>query len=109
MKAGKIKTKTENFILREAINYKNCVLSVQASSGHYCTPRVSIENINFYSAVEIAFISKEDGNLIYLSDVKNIESFNRYKELKQIYHGDTVLGYVPFDLVSDLQTFLNQD
>lgn len=109
MKAGKIKTKTGNFILRESIDYKNCVLSVQASYGHYCTPQVSVENINFYSTVEIAFISKKDGNLIYLSDVKNIELFNRYKELKQIDQGDTVLGYVPFDLVSDLQTFLNQD
>lgn len=106
MKAGKIKIEQSGFILREALVYNNYSLSVQASSGHYCSPRKSAKIIDYYYSVEIAFIYNESGALTPLDNVENIDTFSRYNELKQIDQGDTVLGYVPCDLVTDLQTFL---
>ena len=60
-------------------------LSVQASAGHYCRPRTSL-NYNEYTHFEIGFPSKEYGSLMSYCEDPGMPT-------------DTVYGYVPYALI----------
>ena len=62
-------------------------ISVQASSFHYCKPR--LDGIQDYESVELGFPSMED------------ELINEYAEDYSDYTG-TVYGYVPIEVVERL-------
>ena len=62
-------------------------ISVQASSFHYCKPR--LDGIQDYESVELGFPSMED------------ELINEYAEDDWNYT-ETVYGYVPIDVVEKL-------
>jgi hypothetical protein len=62
-------------------------ISVQASSFHYCKPRLN--GIRDYESVELGFPSTED------------ELINEYAENDSIYT-QTVYGYVPIEIIEKL-------
>lgn len=62
-------------------------ISVQASSFHYCKPRLN--GIRDYESVELGFPSTED------------ELINEYAENDSIYT-QTIYGYVPIEIVEKL-------
>tara|TARA_Y100000593_G_scaffold87788_1_gene168896 strand:- start:572 stop:871 length:300 start_codon:yes stop_codon:yes gene_type:complete len=62
-------------------------MSVQASSGNYCTPRIS--GSDRYTAVEVGFPSHEEPLLLqYADDAANPT--------------DTIYAYVPVQVVTDV-------
>ena len=61
-------------------------ISVQASSFHYCRPR--LDGIQNYQSVELGFPSMED------------ELINEYAEDEP--YTETVYGYVPIEIVEEL-------
>ena len=61
-------------------------ISVQASSFHYCKPR--LDGIQDYESVELGFPSMED------------ELINEYAEDEP--YTETVYGYVPIEIVEEL-------
>jgi hypothetical protein len=61
-------------------------MSIQASSGHYCLPRVTLESFSGYSDVEIGFPTRE------------ISCIKEFAERNEDYT-DTVYPYVPMDVV----------
>ena len=61
-------------------------MSVQASAGNYCTPRIS--NAKRYDAVEVGFPSREEPLLMEYADETNWT--------------DTVYGYVPVQVVTNI-------
>ncbi|MED3792446.1 hypothetical protein P4571_08315 [Niallia alba] len=82
----------EGFELKEGIR-----LSIQASYGHYCSPRETFYDLNEYSSMEFALIDSS-GKFITVMDV--LPTFNRLEEIEQ--YEDTVYGYVPVDLINEL-------
>ena len=61
-------------------------MSVQASAGNYCSPRIS--NAKRYDAVEVGFPSREEPLLMEYADETNWT--------------DTVYGYVPVQVVTNI-------
>jgi len=59
-------------------------MSVQASSGHYCTPR--IDDADFYTAYEIGFPSQKESLIMKYAEEKKRPT-------------ETVYGYVPTEIV----------
>lgn len=70
------------------------MFSIQASGGHYCTPRRTIP-LEDYEAVEIAFLLS--GSLV--SGSTFIEDDSLCLELEEYFDG-SVYGFVSVDLVS---------
>ena len=63
-------------------------MSVQGSSGHYCSPR---KTQNWYSSLEIGFPSEEEPLI------------NQFAETKHDWTG-TVYGYVPIEIIQEVIT-----
>ena len=61
-------------------------MSVQASAGHYCIPRKTVDS---YESVEIGFPSEEEGIIISYAEDKNSPT-------------QTVYACVPIQLVQDV-------
>ena len=96
---------TDSLRYMQAIQVGKYKLSVQASKGHYCHPRETM-NINFYSSYEMAIIT-EQGNFLDIHKSSTIRKFPRYSELLGYYDG-SIFVYLPTDLLNDLYLFLNQ-
>lgn len=79
----------------------NVVLSVQASYGHYCTPRETV-NLYNYSRMELGLL--QNGEFVTVSSL--LPEFSRLKEIEE--YEDTVYGYVPVDLIEDLYQSLKE-
>lgn len=64
-------------------------VSIQASSGHYCTPRTTVHDVQHYTEFELGYPTDADGALMeYVEDVENPT--------------DTVYGYVPREVVEQV-------
>lgn len=85
----------------KAIKISDYYLSIQASYGHYCTPRLTLENIYHYETMEIAII--KDNEMIEEDEV--LSYFDRYEELKGYCVG-AVFAYVPINLIQILYNYL---
>jgi len=78
------------------IKFNNGVgISIQASEGHYCTPRITTDFSN-YTAMEFALF--KDGE--FTSVDKILENELLQKKLSEYY--DTVYGFVPVELIEEL-------
>jgi hypothetical protein len=79
------------------------LLSIQASYGHYCTPRQTLD-IELYSAMELAIL--KNGKFVSVDQVTDntslIEKFDEY------YEG-MVYGFVPVELLEELYQELKQE
>ena len=84
-------------------------VSIQGSSGHYCTPRETV-SADQYSSMEIAIFSNRNktGNFLNMNRSLLLRLFPRYSELTSYADGPqpTVFGYVPVDLIQDLITYM---
>lgn len=87
----------EPAVIRKAEQYGPYALSVQASVGHYCSPRVNGLRLDQYTAVEVAVID-EKGNLVKPSQI-GIRGFNRYFDKCD----SPVAGWMPQDAVTQLR------
>ena len=93
----------------DAVKAGKYKMSVQGSEGHYCSPRKTLNPMD-YSEMELALFNKKGWLHITKSNV--MKSFPRYRELLERSDGVNsnypVFGYVPVDLLNDLYLFLNQ-
>ena len=100
--------RTDGFRLLEAIEVGRYKLSVQASTGHYCTPRVTFD-LKHYSSMELAIYNKS-GSMVSINRSSTLRKFIRYKELAscagKLNKPSVVYGYVPIDLINDLYLYL---
>ena len=85
-------------------------ISIQGSSAHYSKPRVYLEDVEQYEAVEIALFNK-DGSWINPHDSSILDAFPRLEELQEMYeNNDVPVGcYIPLELVKDLISFLEEE
>ena len=92
----------------DAIKAGRYKMSVQGSTGHYCSPRKTL-NPRDYSEMELALFNKK--GWLHITRSKIVKSFPRYRELLERDNGVNskypVFGYVPVDLLNDLYLFLN--
>jgi hypothetical protein len=72
-------------------------LSIQASYGHYCTPRLTLSDLNDYSSMEFALI--KEGEFIQVKDI--LPNFSALEEIEEYFDG-SVYGYVPVNLIEEL-------
>lgn len=76
---------------------ENIHLSIQASYGHYCTPRKTLP-LEQYTAMELAIF--KNGEFVNVEEVvrDNTELVNKLNE----YYVGTVYTYVPVELIEKL-------
>lgn len=88
------------------ITNSGIILSVQASSFHYCTPRENLKDLNDYKTFELGFIDKEIGLIDNVKGLESLQDFERIEELMG-YKVGTVFSNVSKDLIEDLYIHLN--
>jgi len=90
----------------KALAVGDYMLSIQASSGHYCSPRKDSLMPHQYECFEIA-IWREGGKSRYMNAAQSsvFRAFPRWEELKQC-QSSVVFGWVPEDLINDLINYL---
>ncbi|MGG2024239.1 hypothetical protein AB1282_00375 [Gottfriedia sp. S16(2024)] len=76
----------------------NLWLSIQASYGHYCTPRKTLKNIEDYTNMEFALMNGER-EFVSLTDI--LPTFSKLDEINECFEG-SVYCYVPVDLIDEL-------
>lgn len=80
-------------------------LSIQASEGHYCSPRITCSP-KFYDSMEMAIFTRNG----WLSPSRSsvMKAFPRWEELRSYMESgkNPVFGYVPIDLIDDLYLYL---
>ncbi len=92
-----------DFRVLKPIKLKDYSLSIQCSSGHYCSPRKNLHVLN-YTSFEIALINNQGGLCGFNYDVLN--DFKRIKEIRELSSGSLVAGWVKSDLVEEFYQFL---
>ena len=100
-----ITTLREGYTFRmfESIKINNDTwISIQASYGHYCSPRTTLEDLSEYSCMEFALMSKE-GNFLSVREVS--PDFPKLNDIENYSNGSTY-GFVPVDLIDELFEFL---
>ena len=92
---------------REAIEFAKATISIQGSETHYSTPRVYLDNIEEYEALEIA-MWLPTGEWINPHTDELFKDFVDLEELKEHYgEGDSEVGFnVPIEVVRNLLKFL---
>ena len=107
-KQDKANSKAEYRMLK-AVKAGNYKLSIQGSSGHYCSPRQTLP-VNMYADMELAIFNKK-GSMINANRSSKIRQFKRYDELidraDSLNSSATVYGYVSVSLLNNLYCFLN--
>jgi hypothetical protein len=81
----------------------NLWLSIQASYGHYCTPRKTLKNIEEYTNMEFALMN---GEREFVSVNEVLPTFSKLDELDECFEG-SVYCYVPVELINNLFNELN--
>jgi len=76
-------------------------LSIQGSYAHYCTPRITSENLNDYTHWEMALFN--DNEFVQVNDV--LPNFKSLAEIEH-YFDSSIYPYVPVDLIEELYTAL---
>jgi len=104
---------TGEYQLFKSIDAGKYTLSVQGSTGAYCSPRYELPP-HSYSSMEIAIF--KDDKWLNVAKSSVLRSFPRFSELKERADGwfpnkggcagAVVFGYVPVDLIEDLYIYL---
>jgi len=98
----------DDFRILKALKSGKYKMSIQGSTGHYCSPRVTLP-IEDYDSMELALFNKNGWFHITRSSV--LRAFPRYNELLERADGINspapVFGYVSVDLINDLYVYLN--
>ena len=102
-----LNTGTRGHIL-PAVSAGRYFLSIQASSGHYCTPRETVP-VTQYSSMEMCIFTATSTRFLDVRMSSTIRSFPRYLELLECMDaGGQVFGWVSVDLINDLYLYLSQ-
>lgn len=80
-------------------------LSIQASEGHYCSPRKNLTDYNLYNSFEM-LIMKADGSDIQLKKSSIIRKYSKYYKLLSHYDGNGIFGWVDKDILEDFVNYL---
>lgn len=83
-------------------------ISIQASSSHYCSPKISETHrrLHEYGSVEVAIIHRDNGSFLRPSDISlNLISWDKYWEKGRV----PVAGYVDFHLVALLISLMQSE
>jgi hypothetical protein len=91
----------------KAVPCGNYQLSIQASEGHYCTPRETLGSVTMYTEFELA-INDRNGNIINPDRSVVIKAFPHYDKLFPYYGGQLVFGWVPVDVINKLYHYLKR-
>lgn len=98
----------DDYRMLKAIKAGKYKMSIQGSTRHYCSPRMTLP-IEDYDRMELALFNKNEWLHITRSSV--LKSFPRYDELLErayrVNSAAPVFGYVPVDLINDLYIYLN--
>lgn len=78
-------------------------ISIQASRGHYCTPRETLSNLEEYTHMEFALMN-EKGDFVSVREA--CPHFSKLDEIETYFEG-SVYPYVPVGLINDLFNELN--
>ena len=82
-------------------------MSVQASTGHYCSPRMTLP-VGCYTHMELAIFNKR--GWLHITRISVLKAFPRYNELlgraDNVNSPAPVFGFVPVDLLDDLYMYL---
>lgn len=99
----------------EPIRIGNYELSIQASDGHYCSPRETLTQSYNYESVELAIFSVNSKRKYHNLDItksKVFREFPMYNDLMSCSDGNytkncfMVFGYVPVNVVLSLINYL---
>jgi hypothetical protein len=97
-----------DFRMFKAIKVGKYYMSVQGSTGHYCSPRTTVSP-DVYSRMELAIINKHE-SMVSINRSVLLRKFKRYDELvsraDSLNSNATVYGYVSVDLLNDLYLYL---
>lgn len=97
----------DDYRVLEAIKAGNYKMSIQGSTGAYCSPRETL-NVEYYYRMELALFNKNGWLHITKSSV--LKSFPRYPELMRCASDPksdcNVFGYLDIDLIEDLYVYL---
>lgn len=99
----------ESFRILNTVKCGKYRMSVQGSTGHCCSPRMTLP-INEYREMELALFNKKGWFCITKS--KKLKAFPRYNELLEkannINDIRPIFIYVPVDLLNDLYIYLSK-
>jgi len=79
-------------------------VSIQASEGHYCTPKKTLRRPEDYVSFEVAIFGS-NGNMITPNRSTVIKAFPNLNRC-DISSGSKVIGWVPTDVVEELVNYL---
>jgi|TARA_R110001606_G_scaffold182494_1_gene329166 hypothetical protein len=80
-------------------------LSIQASEGHYCSPRKNLPDYSMYNSFEMLII-KENGDDIQFKKSSIIRNYPKYYKLLSHYDGEGIFGWVDKDILEDFVNYL---
>lgn len=86
--------------MHKGIQFDTFYLSIQASYGHYCIPRMNLKTLKEYFGMEIAFVNNSGG----WTSINEILSNDLYERLNN-YFGDCVYSYVPVKLIHEIYEY----
>jgi hypothetical protein len=77
-------------------------ISIQASYGHYCSPRKTLLDITQYTEMEMAFVGKEGLMAIDKVDPLYSRLGLLVDKLDEYFDGSSVYAYVPVELINEI-------
>jgi hypothetical protein len=81
-------------------------LSIQASSGHYCSPRETLP-VTHYVSMEMCIFTPTSQRFLDIRRSSIIRSFHRYSELIDYMDSNgEIFGWVPVELINELYVYL---
>lgn len=86
----------------KAIKIGDYSFSIQASGSHYCSPRITMEDIYYYRTMEIAILKNEDW--VDLNNESFFFDWIDYESFLENYDG-MVGSYIPIDMIQSLLDF----
>lgn len=82
-------------------------LSIQGSSGHYCSPRITTKLENYYD-MELAIIKNIEGEGVWIN-VENDEVFSDFSKIEEFKERNSTQGLYAFlsvSLIEELYQYL---
>jgi len=83
----------------------NYYFSVQASSGHYCTPKETLKDLSMYQRIEVFIMKNSDRSALNWKKSSVFRKFPRYQELIDGCYSQP-FGWMPVALLNDLYHYL---
>lgn len=102
-------TKDIRFRRFAPVKFKTCLLSIQASAFHYCTPQDTFTNPSIYSHMELAVLQPIGRGKMAWVDVIMNTLFSDFKQRALFKEYENTVGlyaYIPVELIEALFQYL---